>query len=768
MTSKREVTLEVIGSDGLVVGHLTVRLLPATSELASPAPLLDLRECPERDPAQEPVQLLEGAEYVYEIRLLDASDSPITTDRPEILQADTTHGERGRLRPSLFTGTLPVTVLIGQTQLGKVSLEVRSRKFDYMSHYRWMLRDIAEEFAEVVMERFAPTEQRFEIDETRDAQTLYQRFSFLKSLIAGDTFESALHQILARPHRAWITEEELRPVGRSIPGGSQIARQLSTPGPRVRWSGQGSEHDLNSLPATFRVQRNEETLDTPENRFVKFVLTRWRDIVSDIGQVLSALPSGAPIKRGLREVEAVVAFLDAALSHELFDEVGVLTQFPANSQVLQKRAGYRDLFQAYVQFEAAANLAWQGGERVYGAGQRNVATLYEYWVFLKVAGTISSLCQLPFDRGSMLEASEQGLGIGLRQGIERVLTGTVDRLGRRLRVEFVYNRTFSRGRAEGSSWTRPMRPDCSLHIAPEDGSKAPFDEVWLHFDAKYRVENVTELLSQEVVGDDEDVDVLEGVKPVPAATAKRDDLLKMHAYRDAIRRTAGAYVVYPGSNRADYHTYHEVLPGLGAFAVRPTEIGDAEGINLLQSFINDVLDHVASQGTQHERSRFWTREAYDDRYVVRTAIAAVSFLDRPPADTTVLLGYVKDPDHLDWIHQQRLYNLRADGRTGSVGLQSRELATDLVVLYCANPAVVELWKITAAPRVRTRTEMVAAGYPRPRGELYYCLGLEEIPHSEWPELLSLDRVLAVRESVGNGQPHGAPVVASWLDLVRTW
>ena len=29
--------------------------------------------------------------------------------------------------------------------------------------------------------------------------------------------------------------------------------------------------------------------------------------------------------------------------------------------------------------------------------------------------------------------------------------------------------------------------------------------------------------------------------------SRREDLLKMHAYRDAIRRTAGAYVLFPGN-----------------------------------------------------------------------------------------------------------------------------------------------------------------------------------------------------------------------------
>ena len=81
--------------------------------------------------------------------------------------------------------------------IGEALFEVRSRKLDYLTHFRWMLRDIADEIAEVVMERFAPTEQRFAIDEAADAQTLYQRFAFLRSLLSDDSLEAAIHQIVS-------------------------------------------------------------------------------------------------------------------------------------------------------------------------------------------------------------------------------------------------------------------------------------------------------------------------------------------------------------------------------------------------------------------------------------------------------------------------------------------------------------------------------------------------------------------------------------------
>ena len=53
-------------------------------------------------------------------------------------------------------------------------------------------------------------------------------------------------------------------------------------------------------------------------------------------------------------------------------------------------------------------------------------------------------------------------------------------------------------------------------------------------------------------------------------TYKNADLLKMHTYNDAIRRTIGSYVLYPGeSNLSDenesiFSLYDEILPGVGA------------------------------------------------------------------------------------------------------------------------------------------------------------------------------------------------------------
>ncbi|HYF78497.1 MAG TPA: DUF2357 domain-containing protein [Symbiobacteriaceae bacterium] len=758
MAVKRDVCI-AIDSKG---STLRIWLLPKARTDDTPPPLVDLSDDLDRDATLEPIQLLENTEYGYAFQLAEPATA-FNTDRPEVFEADDPDGLRGRLRPGLYTGRLPVIIRDGDRELGRVAFEVRSRKFDYLSHYRWMLRDIADGFAEVIMERFAPTEQSFEVDHTRDAATLYQRFAFLKALLQGERFDAAIQHILARPHRAWVTEEITRAPGQGIRATSRVLRQIRQPGRRTAWD----EGPVDSLPARLQVPQTEETVDTPENRFAKFALTRWRDVVATIGRILEEEQASQPVVRGRAEVAQLVDHLDALLSADLFTEVGELVHFPASSQVLQKRAGYRDIFRAYVQFEAAARLSWTGGEDVYGAGQRDVATLYEYWVFLQLAEAVSRLCQEPLDRHTLLDNRADGLIIGLKQGRRKVMSGVINRLGRSLRLELWYNRSFNLGNGIAASWTRPMRPDYSLLIRPEKGSPG-FEEIWLHFDAKYRVENIAGLFGGNAAPDtDEETAFLDSERAAERRGApKRTDLLKMHAYRDAIRRSAGAYVLYPGTEVEKRPLYHEILPGLGAFSLRPSESGEADGIHSVQRFIDEVLTHVASQVTQHERGRYWEREVYREENRVDVVAPVAPFVLRPPADTLVLLGYVKDKEHLGWIHEKRLYNLRADGvSSGSVGLGSRELAFDLVLLYGPGVDGVEIWPSIGEPELVTREGMVELGYPNPRRALYYCARLADPVPAELVTRSSRGQLEAVRRLVKPGAVEGAPVVTSWAELV---
>jgi len=252
-------------------------------------------------------------------------------------------------------------------------------------------------------------------------------------------------------------------------------------------------------------------------------------------------------------------------------------------------------------------------------------------------------------------------------------------------------------------------------------------------------------------------------EPDNKETALRSDLLKMHAYRDAIRRSAGAYVIYPGTEKEIRQEYHELLPGLGAFALRPTETGTANGSGTIKQFITDILDHVASQITQHERGRFWLREVFERSNPSNKRVPSADFLVAPPADTKVLLGYVKNARHWQWIETTHNYNLRADVRRGSVGLSSKELSCDLVVLYCPQLNKTSIAQTIGVPQLRTRGEMLASGYPSPQGNQYYCIELDFLKADRWQTLLTSEGV--EKMSLGRSSVRGAPVATTWFELI---
>jgi hypothetical protein len=755
------VSIAISADNRTGIGTLEISTLPNR-----PGGLWDSRQEVDVDGSVEPIQLTESHEYRYAITTSEPQSGSIRVEPSEVFTADDESGLAGRVRPELFTGTLPVSVTLSNGVTGTLRLEVRSKKIDYLRDYRWMLRDIANISAELAMRRFAPSEQRFVPDAARHSSALYQRFAFVKSILSDESFDAAIHRIFARPHVTWESHEQSRRTAQGWRSGGASIHGLARAGRRIAAPGLDGTLSEFGVPPSLMVARTEPSLNNIANRFVKFALLHWRDLAMEM---LASLEnsSGPAAERGVREAHAVRDKLDVLLSEELFRDVEELTHFPSNDQVIQRREGYRDIYHAYLLSQVAAQLSWAGGDAVYGAGQKDIATLYEYWAFLQLAVVVSAACDSGFAWAPLVQQSTDGSDLNLTRGKASVLKGAVTRHGRAMTAELWFNRTFGRrGKASASSWSRPMRPDCSLLISPVQTAGALVEPVWIHFDAKYRIESLAEVMRPKATSADAEVEDVDEMKFAErTGIAKSDDLAKMHSYRDAIRRSAGAYVLYPGDSGEQATQYHEILPGLGAFSLKPGHDETAVGSNALRSFIDDVMNHVAIQVSQHERARFWTNRAYDGFPAATQKRTSASFLVRPPADTRVLLGFVKNEDHFAWIHRTRLYNLRADDRTGSVGLASDALAPDVLVLYSQNLVRVELWSFFGAPEVTTRERMLALDYPTPRGKLYFCLPLSENLTDVWKDPLSISQLLAARERVAPHSIWGEPVSLSWLELI---
>lgn len=738
-------------ADGSSVGALSISALPG-------------REGPqdrEGDPARthrEPgIQLREATTYHYELDLQGVTAARL--EPSELFDPDESSGRAGRLNTRQHVGDVRLIAFdAGGEELGSGVVVVKAAKLEHEREYQRMLREIADLAAEAVLQGFAPSTTTTAIMSSRAPRLLYQQFAILQARLADEELQDAIAEVIHRPQRGWVRETELRRPGQPLRAGSDVARALTAPGERVRSAVQVGS--LNTLPSRIQSHRSEETIDTVANRFVKFALTHWRDLAARLGEILSSRAAAAYGVRGTTAVARVVETLDDVLSEPFFRQVGWLQELPTSNQVLLKREGYRQIFSTFALIESSLDLSLELDDAVHPS-QRNIAALYEYWTFLKLVEVLGDACDDPRAALRLFEREGDGLSLGLKRGKESKLQWRVGIAGRRLGVSVFFNRTFRATDEVDSdgSWSTAMVPDASVLIRPEDGrTRVERDrdlDVWLHFDAKYKLDwSSTQFersgpeREQETALDDEEQE-REG-------RSRRDDLLKMHAYRDAIRRSAGAYVLFPGTAEPrQFREYVELIPGLGAFPLRP---GTDAGMVALRRFISDVLLHTADQATAEERSRFWVSRVFHGSSGSDTG-RTVDFLDRPPADTAVLLDHIFDERLWRWTEETQRYVVRLSGEGRSISFRAEELAAPLILL--SGPGRAVIYERLGAWTVVAERELLALNHPTPSDRP--GLLCELVPIAEQPPWLS---ELPLTDIAATPQRPGEPVLIEWSLLVE--
>ena len=457
-------------------------------------------------------------------------------------------------------------------------------------------------------------------------------------------------------------------------------------------------------------------------------------------------------------VAQVLRQLDGYLAEPLFREVGDLTVFPGANQVLQKRHGYRQILRTFVLGELGGRLSFDWDiEDAFSASQRNVATLYEYWAFLQLADVLGAACG-ESRAVEALASTADGLSLSFKQGQASAVRWRARAGGRELDVDLFFNRTFlvsAQPRTE-SSWSRGMRPDASVRVRPLSHLPALTTEgdldLWLHFDAKYRLEAARDQFALASAGDADAAQEAEFTERT--GTTKREDLLKMHAYRDAIRRSAGAYVLYPGYDRSPpFREFAEVLPGLGAFVLRPGADGEAKGRAELKVFLEAVLMHAAERASQHERDRYWRARVYAAPRTADGKSFRLPDLAAPPRDTPVLCGYLRNERHESWVRRVGIYNVRAGDRRGALGPDASELQAEWLLLYRGDGRPKSLWSREGSWFVQTREQLIELGYPNPRGPVYLCAPVaERVDVPSW-----LEDVPIQPTGASKGPTEGRPI-----------
>ncbi|MBI5833664.1 MAG: DUF2357 domain-containing protein, partial [Armatimonadetes bacterium] len=267
----------------------------------------------------------------------------------------------------------------------------------------------------------------------------------------------------------------------------------------------------------------EETFDTPENRFV-------RGFCEALGSAIAALPRqpwwpNVPDSK-LRLLTDAKAALAGALRAEPLVDAGPMRRLPFASQVLLRRDGYRELRDLWQRFQLARRPLF--GALSEALELRDVATLYEMWVFFALVDELAEVTGVE----PVVSVEPE---LHLQHQTARATFGPAGTLW------------YNRGRR---GYSGLLKPDYLWRVSGRDR---------VAFDAKFR------MTPDEMAGEN---------------VAKRADLDKMHTYRDALALDA-AVCVYPGDvsvfrctdgTSVDGVGVREVVEGLagvGALARRP-------------------------------------------------------------------------------------------------------------------------------------------------------------------------------------------------------
>jgi hypothetical protein len=267
--------------------------------------------------------------------------------------------------------------------------------------------------------------------------------------------------------------------------------------------------------------RPYDSYDNLENRFVKHFLEElllWcNKIIDEYNDKLE-----------LNAIRDIKSMLMDYLNNPIFADVKSLDIIPYNSQVLQKREGYKDAFMLWLRFKAYSPFFEVLKDAI---DNKDIATLYEYYCFFKLIEELDEF------NNAKLNIDYKPTG-ELRENVYASIGS----------LRIYYNKEFK----YPNSYSISVKPDFSIYID---------NELIGVFDAKFR------LTSNDLEPEDNDNDTF----------AKSDDIYKMHAYRDALK-IRFAVILYPGDKSRFFS-----LDGNGENKFDIKDIIDMEGIGYLST-----------------------------------------------------------------------------------------------------------------------------------------------------------------------------------------
>ena len=459
----------------------------------------------------------------------------------------------------------------------KIPIEVRSKKIDYFNQYSSMIADLSQHALSLIFEVNSPLYQEFELD-YRQKETYYEDFMFLEYLFRQDNLPSIFEYVSKNLHSQLVNHSETVPISFAANVNQNTLKNIiSKPNNLVKSDANLMiVEKLNGyIPSEIEQIKHEDTIDTPENRFFKYFLELIQELVE---KLISTSKEGYINDKLLYFDDEIEHYL----SNKYFNHISSMDYVPFNSQILQKKEGYREIFKYFLMLEFSFKLCWDEINDQFKGFEKKLSELYEYWCYFKLLKVLNDLSIRKISFEDVFKINKDNWSISIKKGIGSRKKFYLNLYGYDIEIELFYNLRFSDG-SRYRSYSLAFKPDYTLLIKINDEIN------YIHFDAKYRSElEIIDFYNK--IESNRELD--EGIEKRDSLEEKErlfkdGDIYKMHTYKDSILMTEGSYVLYPGNRTKQFFETNTIIPSVGAFSLTPGK-DDVEENNL-EVFIKEVI-----------------------------------------------------------------------------------------------------------------------------------------------------------------------------------
>ena len=264
--------------------------------------------------------------------------------------------------PGRFDLKFAYTPQEGKEQMAEICFDVVSPKLDTKNDLKIIIQQIRSEYDDLVFRYLTLTYQQFA--EGREVNNDIIWLAVFKQIIEG--YFNAVRYILHRPHfREHHHVEYLR------------AERIKRWKPELteRFINDRKEDEEQALRNLYRVEREETTEDTKENRFVKYTIESMGNRLSSVLRKIQANSEekvSAEESTGLAHYIRELAKLKRA---PLFKTIGRFDGFRQESLVMQQRTGYAQVYRYWLMLQNGLNLI----DGIRWLGVLPIWQLYEVW-----------------------------------------------------------------------------------------------------------------------------------------------------------------------------------------------------------------------------------------------------------------------------------------------------------------------------------------------------------------------------------------------------